>query len=290
MAGNVGLDGMALFVRIVEEGSLTAAGRALGLPKATVSRRLVQLETSVGTLLVARSTCALSVTDAGRRFFERVQPIVHEAEAAQSEIMSANTEPSGILRITAPVIFGEVVVAPGLVQFLQRYPKIQADLHFSDELVNIVAEGFDLAIRMGQIEDSDLIGRRLTEVSMVLVASPSYLEAHGVPEKVQDLRDHTAVLTQKKFDHWIVGAETVRLRWRMSTGSMVITRNAVRDGLGIARVPEFFVARDLAEGTLRRVLPRFSLPGFSATALYRRSAVPSLALRTLLDALPGWCA
>ena len=267
MAGNVGLDGMALFVRIVEEGSLTAAGRALGLPKATVSRRLVQLETSVGTLLVARSTRALSVTDAGRRFFERVQPIVHEAEAAQSEIMSANTEPSGILRITAPVIFGEVVVAPGLVQFLQRYPKIQADLHFSDELVNIVAEGFDLAIRMGQIEDSDLIGRRLTEVSMVLVASPSYLEAHGVPEKVQDLRDHTAVLTQKKFDHWIVGAETVRLRWRMSTGSMVITRNAVRDGLGIARVPEFFVARDLAEGTLRRVLPRFSLPGFSATAL-----------------------
>jgi DNA-binding transcriptional LysR family regulator len=143
---------------------------------------------------------------------------------------------------------------------------------------------------MGQVEDSDLIGRRLTEVSLVLVASPSYLEAHGVPEQIQDLRDHTAVLTQKKFDHWIVGAETVRLRWRMSTGSMVVTRNAVRDGLGIARVPEFFVARDLAEGALRRVLPRFSLPGFSATALYPRSAVLSLALRTLLDALPGWCA
>jgi len=284
------LDGMALFVRIVEEGSLSAAGRTLGLPKATVSRRLAQLEASVGAPLLARSTRALSVNDAGRRFFERVQSIVHDAETARSEIKSANSEPSGILRITAPIIFGEVVVAPGLMQFLQRYPKVQADLHFSDERVNIIAEGFDLAIRMGEIEDSDLIGRRLTEVSMVLVASPSYLAIHGAPKAVHDLRDHAAVLTQKKFDHWIVGGETVRLRWRVSTGSMVVTRNAVRDGLGIARMPAFFVARDLAEGTLRRVLPRFGTPGFRATALYPRSVVPSLALRTLLEALPGWCA
>src|SRR5262249_3844017 len=148
---------------------------------------------------LARSTRALSMTDAGRRYFGRVQPIVHEAEAAQSEIRTANTEPSGLLRLTAPIVFGEVVVAPGLVQFLQRYPRIQADLHFSDEHVNIIAEGYDLAIRMGEIEDSELIGRRLTEVSMVLVASPEYLAAHGVPEHVQDLRHHTAILTQKKF-------------------------------------------------------------------------------------------
>jgi DNA-binding transcriptional LysR family regulator len=281
---------MALFVRIVEKGSLSAAGRSLGLPKATVSRRLVQLEASIGTPLLARSTRALSMTDAGQRLFERAQPIVHEAEAVQSEITSANTEPSGILRLTAPIIFGEVVVAPGLVQFLQRYPKIQADLHFSDERVNIIAEGYDLAIRMGQIEDRELIGRRLTEVSMVLVAAPSYLATYGIPEQVQDLRNHTAVLTQKKFDHWIVGGETVRLRWRISTGSMVVTRNAARDGLGIARMPVFFAAGDLADGTLQQVLPGFDVPGFTATALYPQSVVPSLALRTLLKALPGWCA
>lgn len=243
----------------------------------------------MGTPLLARSTRALSMTDAGERLFERVQPIVHEAEAAQSEIMSANTEPSGVLRLTAPIIFGEVVVAPGLVQFLQRYPKIQADLHFSDERVNIIAEGYDLAIRMGQIEDRELIGRWLTDVSMVLVASPSYLATHGIPKQVQDLRNHTAVLSQKRFDYWIVGGETVRVRWRISTGSMVVTHTAVRDGLGIARMPEFLVAADLADGTLQRVLPGFDVPGFAATALYPRSAVPSLALRTLLNALPGWC-
>ena len=290
MQSRLDLDGMALFVRIVEKGSLSAAARVLGLPKATVSRRLVQLEASIGSPLLARSTRALSMTDAGHRYFERVQQIVHEAEAAQSEIMSANTEPSGILRLTAPIIFGEVVVAPGLVQFLQRYPKIQADLHFSDEPINIIADGYDLAIRMGQIEDRDLISRWLTDVSMVLVASPSYLSTHGIPERVQDLQNHTAVLTQKQFDHWIVGGETVRLRWRLSTGSMVVTRNAVRNGLGIARMPLFFVAEDLADGTLQRVLPGLDVPGFAATALYPRSVVPSLALRTLLNALPGWCA
>jgi hypothetical protein len=111
--------------------------------------------------------------------------------------------------------------------------------------------------------------------------------AHGIPEQVQDLRNHTAVLTQKKFDHWTVGGETVRVPWRTSTGSMVVTRNAVRNGLGIARMPVFFAARDLADGTLQRVLPRFDVPGFAATALYPRSVVPSLALRTLLNARLG---
>jgi len=222
MPAKLDLDGMALFVRIVAEGSLSAAARASGLPKATVSRRLRKLESSIGTPLLARSTRALSVTDAGRRFFERVRPIVLEAEAAQSEIASANTEPAGVLRISAPIIFGELVVAPGLMEFLQRYPKIQADLHFSDERVNVIAEGFDLAIRMGEIEDSDLVSRRLTSVAMVLAASPAYLATHGAPKRPQNLRDHIAVLTQKKFDHWVVGGETkgcvggsVRVAWSL---------------------------------------------------------------------------
>src|SRR5262249_5053309 len=109
------------------------------------------------------------------------------------------------------------------------------------------------------------------------------------PEQPQDLLRHTAILTQKKFDHWTIGTEAVRMRWRMSTGSMVMTRRAVLDGLGIARMPEFFAARDLAEGTLRRVLPRLALPSFPPTALYPRSVVPSLARRPLRAALPGGC-
>ncbi len=138
----VDLSGMALFVRIVEDGSLSAAGRKLGLPKATVSRRLALLEASIGAPLLKRSTRALSLTDTGRRFFERVQPIVHEAEVAQSEIRTANTVVSGMLRVTAPVSFGEAMIAPKLMKFLELHPLIQADLHFSDDHVNLIAEGF----------------------------------------------------------------------------------------------------------------------------------------------------
>jgi DNA-binding transcriptional LysR family regulator len=289
MPEKVDLDGMALFVRIVEDGSLSAAARSLRLPKATVSRRLALLETSIGAPLLMRSTRALSLTDNGRRFFDRVQPIVHEAEAAQSEAMTATTEPSGMLRVTAPVAFGEAIIGPRLVGLLQQYPRIHADLHFSDDRVNIIAEGFDLAIRMGELVDSELISRRLTELPIVIVAAPSYVAAHGNPETASDLRRHTAILTHKTLDHWDVDGETVRVTWRICTSNVTMTRDAVRAGLGITRLPEFFVSEDLATGRLVRLLPGSETPKRAVTALYPRSIVPSPALRIFLNALPEWC-
>jgi DNA-binding transcriptional LysR family regulator len=289
MREEVDLTGMALFVRIVENGSLSAAGRDLGLPKATVSRRLRLLEASFGAPLLTRSTRALSLTDAGRRFFERVRPIVHDAEAAQSELRTANIEPTGRLRLTAPVAFGQAVIAPKLIQFLEQHRRVQADLHFSDDRINIIAEGFDLAVRMGELADSELISKNLTELSMVVVAAPSYIATHGTPKEVHDLQRHTAVLTHKNLDHWSIGDETVRISWRISTGNVAVTRDAVRAGLGISLLPGFFVAEDLAGGNLVRLLPQYELPKRVVTALYPRSIVPSLALRTLIDILPNWC-
>jgi DNA-binding transcriptional LysR family regulator len=289
MREEVDLSGMAVFVRIVENGSLNAAGRDLGLPKATVSRRLRLLAASVGAPLLTRSSRALNLTDAGRRFFERVRPIVRAAEAAQSEIRTANIEPTGRLRLTAPVAFGQAVIAPKLIGFLEQHRRVQADLHFSDDRINIIAEGFDLAIRMGELADSDLISKRLTELSMVLVASPSYIARHGAPEDVLDLQQHTAVLTHKNLDHWSVNGETVRVSWRINTGNVAVTRDAVRAGLGITRLPAFFIAEDLADGKLVQLLPQYELPKTVVTALYPRSIVPSLALRTLIEILPEWC-
>jgi DNA-binding transcriptional LysR family regulator len=156
--------------------------------------------------------------------------------------------------------------------------------------VNIIAEGCDLAIRMGQIEDRELIGRWLTDVSMVLVASPSYLAAHGVPERALELQNHIAVLTQKKFDHWMVGGETVRVRWGLARAawSLPTTRYGTDWGLPGCRSSSW---REIwPMGRSARVLPEFDVPGFAATALYPRSVVPSLALRTLLNALSDWCA
>jgi DNA-binding transcriptional LysR family regulator len=246
------------------------------------------LEAAIGVPLLMRSTRALSLTDTGRRFFERVQPIVRDAAAAQSEVRTATTEPSGVLRVTAPVAFGEIIT-PRLVRLLGQYSRLRADLHFSDDRVNVIAEGFDLAIRMGDLEDSELVSRRLAEMPIVIVAAPSYVAAHGNPETISGLRHHSAILTHKTLEYWDIAGETVRVPWRLCTGNVTVTRDAVRAGLGITRLPESFVSDDLATGRLVRLLPRHDLPKRAVTALYPRSIAPSLALRIFLDALPEWC-
>ena len=285
MAGPVDMSGMALFVRIVEEGSLSAAGRALGVPKATISRRLALLERQAGTPLLARSTRSMTLTDAGQRYYERVRSIVHEAEAAQAELAAGNVEPTGLLRISASVAYGQIVVAPRIVAFAARHPRVRIDLSLSDERVNVIADRFDLAIRMGPVEDSDLISRRLADMALAIVAAPGYLERRPAPAKVAELVEHDAIVVLPELDHWQVGDETVRVRWRMSTGSMSAVRLALLAGLGIARLPQFVVADDLASGALVRLLPDVALPRSPATALYPRATTPSTALRVLLEDL-----
>jgi len=279
------LSGMALFVRIVEEGSLSAASRALGLPKATVSRRLRLLEHEAGAPLVARSTRSLSLTDPGRRYYERVRSIVHEAQSAQAELVADNAEPSGLLRVSASLAYGQMVVVPRIVSFAARHPRVRVEVHLSDERVNLIADGYDLVIRMGGVEDSELMGRSLGDVPIVIVAAPGYLERRGVPACASDLSDHDAVVVLPGLDHWQVGAEMVKVRWRLSTGSMSAVRVALLAGLGIARVPEFVVADDLATGALVRLLPDAPLPRATATALYARARTASPAIRKLLEEL-----
>ncbi|WP_437285386.1 LysR family transcriptional regulator [Sorangium sp. So ce406] len=279
------LSGLSMFVRIVEEGSLSAAGRALGLPKATISRNLALLEKRLGAPLLIRSTRALSLTDTGRRFFDRVLPIVRDAQQATAEVKSDHAAPSGLLRITAPVAYGQAAIAPRLLSFMQRYPSIRIDLHLHDGRVNLVSDGYDLAIRMGTIKDSELISHKLAAVTMVIVASPSWLEQHDTPRRPADLVRHAAIVTRPELSQWKVGGETVRVPWRMSTGNMIVTRDAARAGLGIAFVPEFLVLGDMERGSLVRLLPDLELPVMQATALYTRAASQSVALRTLLDDL-----
>ncbi|WP_437581892.1 LysR family transcriptional regulator [Sorangium sp. So ce887] len=279
------LSGLSMFVRIVEEGSLSAAGRALGLPKATISRNLALLEKRLGAPLLIRSTRALSLTDAGRRFFDRVRPIVRDAQQATAEVKSHNAAPAGLLRIAASVAYGQAAIAPRLLAFMGRYPAVRIDLHLHDRRVNLVSDGYDLAIRMGAIGDSDLVSHKLADIHMVIVASPGWLEQHGAPRRPGDLARHVAIVTRPDIVRWQVGGETVRVPWRMSTGNMIVTRDAARAGLGIALVPEFLALRDLEGGSLVRLLPDLELPVIQATALYTRGANRSVALRALMDDL-----
>ncbi|TPL11536.1 LysR family transcriptional regulator [Mesorhizobium sp. B2-4-14] len=285
MTDAVDLSGMALFVKIVECGSLSAAGRLLGLPKATISRQLALMEQRMGAPLLLRSTRALSLTDTGRRYFERIRPIVHDAEQAQVEALAEHAIPSGTLKIAAPIAYGQHVLAPKLFTFLQRYPEVRIDLHLSDELVNVIAGGFDLVIRLGQLGDSDLVRRRLRHVDRKLVASPDYLDRAGTPRTVAELASHRGILTRTDLDHWTIDDQSIRIPWKISTSNMHITRDAACAGLGIALLPGYLADVPIAEGNLVRILPESRLDQIETTALQARSVTPSIAVKALIKHL-----
>ncbi len=276
---------MALFVQIVESGSLSAAGRTLGLPKATVSRRLALMEQRLGAPLVHRSTRALTPTDFGQRYFRRVQPIVRDATLAQAEAESEHATPSGLIRLSAPSAFGQVVLAPKLFSFHAEYPAVRLDLRLSDERVPLITSGLDLAIRMGRLDDSELVARHIAAIPMRLVASPAYLAARGEPQYPAELADHQTILTRPDLDQWQIGEETVRPRWNMSTGSMLVTHDALLQGMGIGILPAFLADLAIKNGRLVPLLLEHRLPSGEVSAIWPRSSTPSLTVTTLVHYL-----
>lgn len=285
------LEGMALFVRVAESGSLSAAGRALGLPKATVSRRIAKLERRLGTQLLRRSTRALSLTGAGQALLDRAAPLVADAVAAEREILAASGTPAGLLRVTAPVAFGQAVLLPRLVDFLERHRAVRLDLELTDRRANLVADGFDLAVRMGDMEDTELVARRIGVLQRRLVAAPAYAVRKRLPARPEELRGHDCLVVGPDLRHWAFrratdGAEVVMpVAWRAAVRDMLALHGATMLGLGIALIPCFLADRELAAGRLLPVLPGWEVAPTPVVALRSSARVPSLALRRLIDEL-----
>jgi DNA-binding transcriptional LysR family regulator len=280
------LDGMALFVRIMDAGSLSAAARGLGIPKSTVSRRLLQLEQALGTTLISRSTRALDLTDSGREFLARVRPIVIEAEQAELEIKSRSARVTGLVRVGATTAFGQSIVAPILCHLMQAEPELRIDLRLSDQRENLFEDGIDVAIRMGTLESSDLIMRKLCSVTRGLYASKSYLETRNAPRQPSDLVDHECIVTSASLEHWRFADGTdIRVPWRFASGTVAMALDAAVRGQGIAMLPRFMAASAEASGALRAILPEAPLLSADASALYPRNKTPSFALKAVVDAL-----
>ncbi len=186
------LNQLEIFTRVVERGSLSRAARDLGITQPTVSKALSALERSLSTQLVLRTTRTLAVTDAGRRYYERARQALGTLEDARAEI-AETTAPAGTLRVHAPVVLGEFILAPAAVAFQQAHPRVRFHLTFLDQFVDLVAEGADLAIRLGTVTDASLVYRRLGTMRRVLVASPALLAARGVPKEPLDLRAFPSV-------------------------------------------------------------------------------------------------
>ena len=255
------LNAMALFARVVEAESFTAAARAQGLSKSAVSKQIARLEDRLGARLLNRTTRRLSLTEAGSAFYEACQKVVAEAESAEQAVTHLAAAPRGQLRVNAPMSFGQLHVAPMLPEFLGACPELSLDLDLNDRQVDLVEEGYDVAIRIGVLDDSSLIVRRLAPSRNILCAAPAYLEAHGHPSVPADLTEHNVLLYSYRTRGSVVrlrgsGGErsvTVRGRLRVNNGDALLA--AALGGLGIAFLPSFIVGDALRAGDLQCLLP-----------------------------------
>lgn len=255
------LDELAIFVAVVQHGSLAAAGRKLRRSAPAVTRAIASLEQRFGARLVERTTRRLAPTEAGLRLAERAHLLLTEYQAAVLD--TADTQLTGLLRITSPVQFGRKHVAPVVMAFLDRYPQMQIEMVLNDRNLDLIDEGLDVAVRIGHLQDSSRVARRLGQVSRVTVASPDYLARRGEPQEPAQLAEHdTIVGTQRaSLREWRFGpqenGERVRLTPRLLLNDVETQLLAVRAGKGIARLLSYQVVDDLAAGTLVRLLPAF---------------------------------
>jgi DNA-binding transcriptional LysR family regulator len=255
------------FVRVVERGSFTAAAKQLGVPVSSVSRAVAHLEEDLGVRLLHRTTRKLSLNDSGRVFFQRMQAAVAEAEAARRAVGGFATEPRGVVRITAAAGAGGQRFARMIAKIAARYPDISIDLSVTSRVVDLVSEGIDLAIRGGMLHDSSLVARKIADSELRLFAAPSYLQQNGQPRTPAALASHACLTYGPRSLHPALrltgphGKKTIPVRVAFSCDDMSFLREAAIAGLGIALLPGELVGAALATARLRRVLPRWGVPG-----------------------------
>ncbi len=264
---------MQVFVRVVETGSLSAAGQSLGLAPSSVSRRVVELEGLLGVRLLRRTTGSLSLTEAGETYFERSREILRAVEEANLAVTESRAKPSGTLRITVPASIARRHMAPAIAAFQARYPAVRVAMSVTEHVVDTVGEGLDMAIRTGRLEDSSLVARKLGEARRLVCASPSYLERAGRPERAEDLADHACLTFRGDpgSNSWGFRRGEARIEVR-ATGPFFADDSeslvaAACAGLGVALLPEWLLGPEIAGGRLVEVLSDHP-PAPSRTPLY----------------------
>ncbi|MDR6183031.1 DNA-binding transcriptional LysR family regulator [Asaia bogorensis NBRC 16594] len=260
-------EALAIFARVVELGSFSAAAQALGLSRPTISKAIARLEHSTGTYVLNRTSRQLALTETGQRVLTHANRILGEGEAAEAELRQAVHYPHGLLRLTAPISFGLNHVAPLLPDFLTRYPEIHLAMTYTDTQLDLIGGGFDIAIRIAAHAPSSLRALRLCRIQLFLVAAPDYLARHGAPSHPRDLREHDGLIYEgtQPPGAWRMSrdGETMQVdpplsRYRSNNAEAFLP--ALRAGLGIGIFPEFMIAQEMQNGTLIRLMPEWSLP------------------------------
>ena len=281
------LNEMAIFVHVVEAGSFTGAAKNLGLPKSTVSRKITQLEERLGIRLIQRTTRSLRLTDTGTAYYNHCARILSEIEEANIAVTQMQSTPTGTLRITAPVLFGSTVLSSLVAEYMEQHPQVSIDMVLSDQKLDLVQEGIDIAFRIGQLEDSSLIGRHLGDVRGLLCASPDYLRRHGSPNHPQDLSDHT-LLSSPDWNSWtLVGPDqqesNVQVKPRLQVNDFASLYTLALSGVGIAPLPMLIAASAIRSQNLVPVLCDWPFETSPIHALYPSNRHLSAKVRSFVE-------
>lgn len=283
------LEDMQVFIRVVEAGGIGRAAEQLGIAKSAVSRRLSELEKRLGTRLISRTTRTSSLTDAGHSYYRQVVKLVDQAAEITSELQDAECALTGSIRLAVPMSFGLLHLGPAIDLFMREHPQLRIHMDFSDRQVDIVEEGFDLALRIADLKDSSIQARKICPCHHVLSASPTYLKRMGVPQTPKDLEQHQFVKYAGGNSGQSVITDANGKRHRPDMAANIIANNGdfllqmACAGHGLVIMPTFIVWKALASGDLVEVLPDCSLPSLNAYFVYSRSRYLPRRVRLLID-------
>jgi len=284
------LSDIAVFVQVVESRSFTAAAERLGLSRPAVSKYITRLEHRLQAQLLSRTTRRLNLTEVGQAFYERCRRGLSEIEAAEDEVSRLQEAPRGVLRINTPMSFGILHIAPALHDFQQHYPELSVDMNLDDRQVDLIEEGFDLAIRIAELPESSLVARRLATCKHVVCASPEYLKRHGTPRVPDDLREHNAIAYQYQDSPLVwqfLSADgnhiNVPVSGTLRMNNSIALREALLAGAGITLTPSFIVGPDIQAGRLQAVLSDYRTLELSIYAVYPQRRFLAPKVRAFID-------
>jgi DNA-binding transcriptional LysR family regulator len=280
---------LTIFARVVEHGGFTAAAKKLGLSASAVTKSIARLEDELGTQLFNRTTRRLRTTDYGQEFYERCLAILADLEDAETRLKAGSALSRGRVRAVVPISFGRVTLVPELPRFFAQYPEVTLDLSFSDTAVDLIAEGYDIAVRTGRFNDSRLTTRLLTRGPQITFAAPAYLARHGEPATPEELRRHNCIVGRFGPDWSFRGPEgnpfTVRVSGNLVINSGDALREAAVAGVGIGQGTWWLVRKELESGALRSLLPTWIEEGNAVSVLYPPQRHLPAKLRAFIDFL-----
>jgi DNA-binding transcriptional LysR family regulator len=286
------VDGIRLFIRVVEAGSFSKAAAGMGITQPTATKHVAALEKRLGARLLHRSTRGITPTELGSAYFEKCKTIAREFEEADSLAALMQSRVQGTLRISTSVAFGRRVLTPLVLRFMQQHPALQVDLSFDDRYVNMVEQGIDVAVRMGRLADSQLGARYLGMNPWVLVASPTYLAAHGTPRKPADLARHAALVysSVQGDERWhFTGADgqavSVPVKGPLRSNNLSVVLAAARAGQGVAVLPWYVAHESVKTGAVQPLLDRWALPSQEIHAVFPSPKLLPSKVRSLCDFL-----